>query len=82
MIATGVARPRAHGQEMTRTEIAKFSARLTSFEMKYQTIAQTTEIEITAGTKTRLTLSARREIGALLPAASSESAIIWESVVA
>ncbi len=70
IIATGVARPNAHGQLITRTEIPRASANPTVSPAKSQTAMVITEIAITAGTKTPDTRSATLAIGALVAAAS------------
>ena len=79
--ATGVARPNAHGHEMTRTEIATPSANENSAPTKIQMQKTIRAISITAGTKIPATRSARRAIGALEEDASRTSSIICESVV-
>ena len=81
IIATGVASPNAHGQEITKTEIAKFNAYEKFFEITNQTINVIIEIATTVGTNTPETLSARRAIGALLFPESSISWIIFSSMV-
>ena len=70
MIATGVARPNAHGQLITNTEIPLANAKPKSTPTKSHTITVTIAIEITAGTKTPDTLSATFAIGAFVAAAS------------
>ena len=81
IIATGVANPSAHGQEITSTEIAVDSANSPVCPKISQTIAETAAMLITTGTNTPLILSASLAIGALELAACSTSAMIWESVV-
>ena len=70
IIATGVARPRAHGQLITRTDIALARAKPKSAPTAIQTIKVTIAIAITTGTNTPDTLSAILAIGALVAAAS------------
>ena len=70
IIATGVARPNAHGQLITRTEIPLASANPTDSPAISHTIIVTTAMEITAGTNTPDTLSATLAIGAFVAAAS------------
>ena len=81
MIATGVARPRAQGQLITRTEIPLATAKPTVSPRKSQTRNVITEIVITAGTKIPETLSATFAMGAFVAAAPSTIFIIWERVV-
>ena len=81
MMATGVASPSAHGQEITSTEMAFDRANSKLCPTNSQTMAVTMAIPITVGTNTPLTLSASRAIGALELPASSTSRMIWESVV-
>ena len=82
MIATGVASPRAQGQEMTRTDIPLASAKLKScFPKTSHIIVTINAITITAGTNTPETLSAILAIGALVAAASETIFIILLSVV-
>ncbi len=81
MMATGVARPSAHGQEITSTEIPMFSANSKVCPASSHTTAEITAMAITTGTKTPLTRSARRAIGAFEEPASSTSRIICARVV-
>ena len=81
IIAVGVASPKAHGQEITRTETAAFSAMLNGFPVSSHTIRVTMAMLMTIGTKTPLILSAKRAIGALELPASSTKRIICERVV-
>ena len=81
MIATGVASPSAHGQEITSTAIALESAASTPVPQSSQMIAVTTAIEMTTGTKIPAILSASLAIGALLEDASSTSRMICSIVV-
>ena len=81
IIATGVARPRAHGQLMTSTEIP-----LAMAEAKLRpAISQPTRVRIartmTEGTNIPETLSAMRASGAFVAAASDTVRIICASVV-
>ena len=80
-MAAGVASPKAQGQEITKTHIAKLSAKANGYPAKNQTAAQITAIKITAGTKTALILSASSAISGLEVLASSVSFIIWARVV-
>ena len=81
MMATGVARPSAHGQLMTSTEMPRASAKENSRPISSHTIVVTTAIEMTAGTNTPATLSAVLAIGAFVAAASETMRMIWLSVV-
>ena len=81
MIATGVASPSAHGQEITRTEIALDSANSNVCPANSQITAVRMAMPMTTGTNMPLTLSARRAIGALELPASSTRRMIWDSVV-
>ena len=81
MMATGVANPRAQGQEITSTEIPRARAKPTSYPSSSQTRVTTTAMEITAGTKMPETLSATLAMGALVAAASLTIWMIWERVV-
>ena len=76
IIAAGVARPRAQGQDITRTATAILSAKEKSPFIISHTKRVIKAIPSTAGTNTPLILSASLEIGALEPAASSTSEII------
>ena len=81
MIATGVARPSAHGQLITSTEIALASAYAKFCPKASHTISVIAEIAMTVGTKMPETLSATLAIGALVAAASLTMRIICERVV-
>ena len=82
MMATGVANPRAQGQEMTSTATPAVRAWVTSPPVAMsQTAAVTTAIAMTTGTNPPATLSASLAMGALEEAASSTRRIIWASVV-
>ena len=81
IIATGVARPSAQGQLMTRTDIPRARAYPNPASSRSQTIVVMTAIAITAGTKTPETLSAVFAIGAFVAAASLTIRMIFESVV-
>ena len=70
MIATGVASPRAHGQLITRTEIALASAYPNVCPTSIHIINVITAITITTGTNTPETVSAIFAIGAFVAAAS------------
>ena len=78
VIAVGVARPSAQGQEITNTEIAERSACSTFCVAMSQTASVSAEIAITTGTKIALTLSATRAMGALEDAASSSRRMMRE----
>ena len=72
MMATGVARPSAHGQLMTTTATAAVRASFTSPPVATSHTANVTAaMTSTAGTKTVATLSAMRAMGALVALASS-----------
>lgn len=76
-MATGVARPKAHGQEMTRTEMAVEKANsAVAPRRKYQMSPVMTAMVMTTGTKMPEIVSANFAIGALLALASSTSLII------
>ena len=76
MMATGVASPRAQGQLMTRTEMARAMAKPNSLPAMSQPASVTRAIPITTGTKTPATLSAILAMGALVAAASDTVFII------
>ena len=76
MIATGVARPNAQGQLITRTEIPLARAKPTLSPARIQPIIVIIAIVITAGTKIPDTLSAIFAIGAFVAAASLTILII------
>ena len=80
-MAVGVARPKAHGQEITSTEIPMERANSAEYPNNSQTILAATAMEITIGTNTPLTLSASFAIGALEELASSTSLMIWAKAV-
>ena len=81
MMATGVARPSAHGQEITSTEIALVSANENSAPVSIHTMNVTMAIPMTVGTKIPETLSAKRAIGAFEEEASSTRRIIFAKEV-
>ena len=81
IMATGVARPRAQGQEMTRTQMAYSRALETGAPSRIHRMNTRIAMRITAGTKTADTLSAMRAMGALVAAASLTMRIIWAKVV-
>ena len=81
IMATGVARPNAHGQLITSTETACVSEVPIVWVMISQTIRTIKESPITAGTKTPATLSAILAIGALVRETFLTSSIILPSVV-
>ena len=80
-MATGVARPRAQGQEMTSTATPEVRVISTPWPVSSHTAAVTTAMAMTVGTKTPATLSASLAMGALEAAASSTRRIIWARVV-
>ena len=81
MIATGVARPSAQGQETTRTEIPLASANPKDLPTRSQIAIVTSAIPMTAGTNTPEIVSASFATGALVAAASETILMIWASVV-
>ena len=81
MIATGVARPRAQGQLITSTEMARARAKPMVSPTSSHTIRVTMAMPMTAGTNTPDTRSAIFAMGALVAAASLTIWIIWERVV-
>ena len=70
MIATGVARPSAHGQLITSTEIALAREKPNEWPVSTQAKKVITAIPITVGTKIPETRSATLAMGALVAAAS------------
>ena len=76
IMATGVARPKAQGQEITKTEMPVVSANSIPSPAKSQMIAAARAMAITIGTKMPAMRSARRAMGALEPPASSTNRII------
>ena len=70
MMATGVANPKAQGQEITKTEMARAMAKPTLSPAISQATKATTAMEMTTGTNTPDTLSAILAMGALVAAAS------------
>ena len=81
MMAVGVARPSAQGQEMTRTLTAVVAANSHEYPRKSHVTAATTAIVITTGTKTALTRSAKRDTGAFPEVASSTKRMICAKAV-
>ena len=81
MIATGVARPRAQGQEITSTAIPTDIANSNPEPLTSHIAAARKAIPITTGTNTPAILSASLAIGAFDAPASSTNRMIWESVV-
>ena len=81
IMATGVASPRAQGQEITNTEMAQDKANSNSAPAMTHAIPVIRAMAITTGTKTPAILSAILAIGALLALASSTKRIIWAKVV-
>ena len=76
IIATGVARPRAQGQLITRTDIPLAKAKPISCPANSQIIVVIIAMLITVGTKIPDTLSAILAIGAFVAAASLTICII------
>ena len=81
IIATGVARPRAQGQEITSTATPPVRALVTLPVARSHTTAVTSAMTMTTGTKIPDTLSASLAMGALEEDASSTRRIIWARVV-
>ena len=81
MMATGVASPRAQGQEITSTEMPLARAKPMVCPSSSHTRVVTRATPMTAGTKTPETLSAILAMGALVAAASLTIWMIWERVV-
>ena len=81
MIAVGVASPSAHGHAIVNTETNTLMTNALSSPTAAHTIAASTAIAMTDGTKTLLTLSASLAMGALLFCALSTSLIILLSIV-
>ena len=81
IIATGVASPREHGQDITSTAMAQFRANEKSYPSANHTINVIREMPITTGTNTPATLSAILAIGAFDDEASSTKAMILEMAV-
>ena len=76
MMATGVARPNAQGQDITNTAMADVSAKEISLLISSQTSSTIAAMDMTTGTKTPDILSASRAMGALDPPACSTNRII------
>ena len=81
IMATGVARPKAQGQEITKTAMARSKEKATSAPVRSQIIAVIRASTKTVGTKTPATLSAIFAMGAFVAAASETIWIIFEMVV-
>ena len=81
IIAVGVAKPKAHGQEITNTAIPIDKANSNEYPRSNQVIVAIIAIAITTGTKTLLILSANLAIGALEELASSTNFIICDKTV-
>ena len=81
MMATGVARPSAQGQEMTSTEIPMETANSGVCPARSQPMEAARAMPMTTGTNTPEILSASFAMGALLELASSTRRMIWASVV-
>ena len=80
-IAIGVARPKAQGHEITKTEIDAKIAFKAFPTIKYQAKNVRIEMIITTGTKIFATLSANLLIGSFLLCAVLKSVIIFDKVV-
>ena len=76
MIATGVAKPSAHGQEITNTAIPIESANSNGYPKISHTMVAITAMVMTTGTKIPLILSANFAMGAFEAFASSTNWII------
>ena len=81
IMATGVASPRAQGQEMTRTDIACMIASPTGAFKESHTMRVTRDMPKTTGTNTPDTLSASFAMGAFVALASLTIRMICERVV-
>ena len=81
MMATGVARPKAQGQLMTKTAIPRAAASPTGAPKASHTAAVMAARAMTTGTKTPDTRSAILAMGAFVAAASSMRRMIWARVV-
>ena len=81
MMATGVASPSAQGQEITSTEMARFSENSSPYPAIIQTMNVTAAMLMTTGTNTPAILSASRAMGALEPPASSTMRMTCARVV-
>ncbi len=81
MIAVGVARPKAQGQAMTSTETALMMAGSQPLPASSQPPSVSSAMTSTTGTKTALTRSTMRWIGALAACADSTMRMMRASVV-
>ncbi len=81
IMATGVASPKAQGQEMTSTAMPVDKAKSNGYPTKSHITVVNKAMMITTGTKIRLILSAILDMGALDAEASSTKRIIWAKVV-
>ena len=81
MMATGVARPRAQGQLMTSTEMARARAKGKVCPAIIQMTKVSRAMPMTVGTKIPETLSAVLARGALVAAASRTRRMTWDRVV-
>ena len=79
--ATGVASPSEHGQEITKTQTALTKENSTERPKEIHTTNVTSATKITKGTKTELTRSATRSIGAFVSETASTSERIFENLV-
>ena len=81
MMAVGVARPRAQGQDTTSTDTAMVRANSKVAPHSSHTTMDTRAMVMTTGTNTPATLSASLAMGALELVASSTRRMIWERAV-
>ena len=80
-MAVGVARPRAHGHAITRTETAATNAWFSSPDTSHQIAKVSTAIPMTTGTNTAEIRSARRATGALVACARATVRLMEASTV-
>ncbi len=81
IMAVGVAKPKAHGQAITKTEIKNVRLVSKSFEYSIQKTKDTAAKIITVGTKIRETRSTTFEMGAFLAWACSTKLTIFANLV-
>ena len=81
MMATGVARPSAHGQAITSTATARINATSSGWPASIQPTTVASATTKTTGTNTALTWSTRRCIGAFAACASSTRRMMCDSTV-
>ena len=79
--AAGVAKPKAHGQETTKTLTAILNAKAKSFIASHQIKKAVNDIAMTIGTNIPEILSASPAIGTFVELASSTSLTILYTVV-